>query len=595
MKKYLALLLFLLLLLSGCANQEPEQSQGTTTPLVTLPPAYYEENSAIEVATTGAVKQYNLPDEGYSDVMCAGHGLLLIADGETAKLQMLTGETCIPSASMNIEQLCPSQRRALSNGFAYFDRNANTIRYLDLNLSQRHSVVLAENMTSPVISQDGSQIYYCTGQEIRAMDVSKNISRLVKVQNVAKQTLLDICFNDEVLVCAVEDESGSESILYISARDGKNITTENGISQLYTNDGDYLAYWVDGVVEQWVFGSREGAAVRFVPKEAQIRGVSALGGAIGYEQTEAGLQLSFYDLASGKKTAQILMENIGMPDVLREDPRANCIWLIAEDQNQKQKVLLRWDLKASAVTEDTVYTQTLYTAENPDTEALKALQSRAEEMNTKYGVRIRIWQDALSVTAGHTLIPEYHAPVIEDMLNQLEAVLQEFPKNFVQKSIRSRLRISLVRSADGATDVLQYWNGRDAYVALSAGSDVRTEFLKGFGFVVDSHVLGNSPVYDYWDTLNPTGFVYGKPDASLTTGENPTFISEEAMTSGMHDRAIVFWQAMEPDNAAMFQGETMQKKLQMLCKAIRDAWGLEKKTDIYPWEQYLEKPIAAKK
>ena len=427
------------------------------------------------------------------------------------------------------------------------------------------------------------------------MDVSKNISRLVKVQNVAKQTLLDICFNDEVLVCAVEDESGSESILYISARDGKNITTENGISQLYTNDGDYLAYWVDGVVEQWVFGSREGAAVRFVPKEAQIRGVSALGGAIGYEQTEAGLQLSFYDLASGKKTAQILMENIGMPDVLREDPRANCIWLIAEDQTQKQKVLLRWDLKASGVTEDTVYTQTLYTAENPDTEALKALQSRAEEMNTKYGVRIRIWQDALSVTAGHTLIPEYHAPVIEDMLNQLEAVLQEFPKNFVQKSIRSRLRISLVRSADGATDVLQYWNGRDAYVALSAGSDVRTEFLKGFGFVVDSHVLGNSPVYDYWDTLNPTGFVYGKPDASLTTGENPTFISEEAMTSGMHDRAIVFWQAMEPDNAAMFQGETMQKKLQMLCKAIRDAWGLEKKTDIYPWEQYLEKPIAAKK
>jgi hypothetical protein len=33
----------------------------------------------------------------------------------------------------------------------------------------------------------------------------------------------------------------------------------------------------------------------------------------------------------------------------------------------------------------------------------------------------------------------------------------------------------------------------------------------------------------------------------------------------------------------------------MLCKAIRDAWGLERKTETYPWEQYLEKSIAYKK
>ena len=181
------------------------------------------------------------------------------------------------------------------------------------------------------------------------------------------------------------------------------------------------------------------------------------------------------------------------------------------------------------------------------------------------------------------------------MLDQLELVLEEFPKNFVYKSIRSRLRICLVRSVDGASDGAQYWDGRNAYIALCSGSDIRQEFLKAFGFVVDSHVLGNSPVYDYWDTLNPKDFLYGKPDETLLTGETRTFVDMDSMTSGTVDRSRVFWQAMEPDNAAMFQGETMQKKLQMLCKAIRDAWGLEKKTDIYPWEQYLEKPIAAKK
>jgi hypothetical protein len=45
----------------------------------------------------------------------------------------------------------------------------------------------------------------------------------------------------------------------------------------------------------------------------------------------------------------------------------------------------------------------------------------------------------------------------------------------------------------------------------------------------------------------------------------------------------------------MFQSETMQNKLNMLCRGIRDAWRLENETDIYPWEQYLAEPIAAKK
>ena len=45
----------------------------------------------------------------------------------------------------------------------------------------------------------------------------------------------------------------------------------------------------------------------------------------------------------------------------------------------------------------------------------------------------------------------------------------------------------------------------------------------------------------------------------------------------------------------MFKSETMQKKLTMLCKAIRDAWNTEKSTDVFPWEQYLTKPIAKKK
>ena len=218
-----------------------------------------------------------------------------------------------------------------------------------------------------------------------------------------------------------------------------------------------------------------------------------------------------------------------------------------------------------------------------------------EALNSKHGVRIRIWQEAVKAPGDHVLVPEHQPEVIRDMLDQLEAVLKEFPKKFVYKSISSRVRICLIRSIDGKSQGQQYWDGRYAFITLCSGSDLREDFLKGFGLVVDSHVLGNSPVYDYWDTLNPEGFRYGKPDEAFVTGETRYFVDVDSMTSDMMDRSRIFWQAMKADNAELFQSETMQKKLKMLCKAIRDAWDLEMKSDIYPWEQYLKKPIAYKK
>lgn len=595
MKKCWVLFLLLLLLISGCSNQEPEQSQSTTLPLVTLPPAYYEENSSLEVATEGAIKQYRLPDNSYKGIYCTGSGLLLATGDNMTKLQMLTGETCIPSSSFVLEHGYPAQCRALSNGFVYYDETEHVVRYLDLNLTQRHSVVLSREMTSPVISHDGTVIYYCQDQEIRAMDVENNISRLLKTQNVKKQSLIDVYFDSTVLACAIEGETGETETVFISTQDGRNIKTENGIANLYTYNNKFLAQWTDGMVRQWICGESNGTVTSFAIQQTHLFGAPALDGAVGYEETDAGLNLSFYQLSTGRKIAQILLENVECPDAFQEDPRSGCILMIVNDPEGEGKVLLKWDPSASSIQEDAVYTGTLYTAENPNTEALKSLQKDVDDMNAKYGVRIRIGKEATEVSGDYALVMEYQVPAIRDMLEQLEKVLQEFPKNFVYKSIRSRLRICLVRSVDGDTEGQQYWDGRNAYIAICSGSDVRSNFLKCFGLVVDSHVLGNSPVYDYWDTLNPINFRYGKPDESLISTENRVFVDMDSMTSGMCDRSRIFWQAMEPNNEELFKNEIMQKKLTMLCKAIRDAWNLEKKTDVYAWEQYLEEPIAAEK
>ena len=595
MKKYLALLLVLLPLMVGCMNQEPEQSHSTTLPLTTLPPAYYDENSGLEIATDGAVKQYTLPGSGYNGIYRVGNGVLLTTDAEISELRMLTGETCIPSVSVELNQSCLGQCVALTNGFAYYDVESHSVQYLDSNLSQRHSVVMTDEMTSPLISPDGSTIYYCFGNEIRAMDVEKNISRLVKTHNFAKQILLDTCFEGSVLICKTEDDNGNSGTLYISTKDGKTISDGNGISQLFTSENEYLALWVDGVVEQWVCGTKEETARKFVAEDEYFVDAMDVGGVLGYSVEGKNLLLNFYTMPTAEKTASLVLENAGKPDVLFADNWAQCIWMILNNPQGQGKVLLKWDLQKTKCSDADVYTTVLYTAENPDQDGLDELQKRVEELNSKHGVRIRIWQEAVEKPSGHILVPEYQTVAISDMLDELEAVLNEFPKKFVYKSISSRVRICLIRSIDGESEGQQYWDGRYAFITLCSGSNLREDFLKGFGIVIDSHVLGNSPVYDYWDTLNPAGFVYGKPDESHVTGEQRYFVDIDSMTSSMVDRSRVFWQAMLPDNAELFQSEFMQKKLTMLCKAIRDAWNLEKKTDVYPWEQYLEKSIVPKK
>ena len=119
--------------------------------------------------------------------------------------------------------------------------------------------------------------------------------------------------------------------------------------------------------------------------------------------------------------------------------------------------------------------------------------------------------------------------------------------------------------------------------------------MKGLGYVVDSHVLGNSSKYDYWDALNPEGFVYGTADEAYLSGEQRAFADATSMNSAVEDRSRILYEAMKPDNADMFQSEIMQKKLLLLCQAIRDAWNLQWKKETYPWEQYLTESIAYKK
>jgi hypothetical protein len=269
--------------------------------------------------------------------------------------------------------------------------------------------------------------------------------------------------------------------------------------------------------------------------------------------------------------------------------------VVTSQPESGEQLLLSWNVKASAVEDDAIYTGVLYTAANPDKAGLNVCKDRVSALNKAYGVRIRIWDEAVKYPGTYQLSAEYQPFAIQQALDALEPVLAEFPKSFLQKSISSRIRICLVRSVDKQTKAVQYWDENDAFIVLPSGVDIRTSFLKGLGCIVDSHVLGNSSKFDAWDSLNPAGFVYGTADATLISGDKRAFVDEASMATAVEDRSSILLQAMLPDNAEMFQSEIMQKKLLLICQGIRDAWNLEKKEESYPWEQYLTQSIAYKK
>ena len=532
MKKTCILVIMLILLLAGCGNRGDMSNTEATTAPETLP-SYYHAQSDIEVQTNGAVMQYDLPDsQGYRWIKKIGNNILLASDSNLSQLRVLDPQRGEQVAFLQLEDEVLEICQTLPEGFAYYDSISNSVCYLDGELKQIQTVYLGTDMQTPVISPDGSEIYYCVEDEIRAYDVNNKISRLIKNHTYSQLELLGTCFDGSRIVGRFADGEGISTV-YISVSNGQTMYVENEIEELTTWKDQYYAVRMDGVVRQRLFGAIESSAQQVNVPDANVFGAPEMGAVVGYDMNEAGsLVMNYYDVASGKRITSIEISGVMMPSQFFADASSGCIWLIAATAEGQQR-LLRWNVDAAtALNDEVVYTGPLFTASFVDSEGLKKCNERVSDLNNKYGVRIRIWEEAIKVTGNYTLEGEYQVAAIQQMLDQLEVVLDEFPTKFLQKSISSRIRICLVRSVDSEQKAVQFWEGEFAFIVLPVGADIRSDFIKGLGFVVDSHVLGNSPKFDYWDSLNPKGFVYGVgADEKYLQSENRVFADADSMQS----------------------------------------------------------------
>lgn len=598
MKKFLFVLLALTLLLTACSNQGPQETSAPTTE-PTEPPGTYIEGNVIEQQTQGAIRVFD-PEGTYTMLSAIGDQLLLISDGETSSLKLLNGDRRVITATAELDfHILDTTFQSIYSGFVYYDAKTREAVYLNPQLQESERIKLPEDMQGyPAFSSDGDEIFYCAGQEIRALDVEQGFSRLIKSHTCAYQELLDTHFDGKVLVCRVTSEAGENNTVYISSENGQTLRTDNTITHISTYEDAYFVRRTDGGVTQNLFGTMDQYPGQQLNLDGAAVSALELGGLIYCKEIdENNLQLDFYDTASGLKTSSVTIPASVIPIAFLTDRWSGSIWFLTEaGDNQK---LMCWNVKKTSVEDPQIYTSVACTAQTPDEAALEICQERAEELENTHDVDIRIWQDAVKYTGGYTVEAEYQKVAIQNCLDALDDAMSILPEDFLRKSVNNRIRICIVRSVSGKTDAVLHWYDGDPFIMMPAmAEDIQMAFWEQLSYVVDIHVLGNSPMYDYWNDLNPEGFVYGDESTykeEYWSGEKMAFFSRDAMNSAPDDRSLIFLQAIQPGNEEIFKNETMQQKLLLLCQAIRDAWRWEKKTDTYLWEQYLLEPIAYQK
>lgn len=604
------------LLLTGCADQQPESTE--TVPVVTEAPAEpagsYEPGSALELATGGAVREYPQNLGEIWAVRTMGEDVLVFSGYSSTILTRLTGENLYPVAEKKLDIFISADAPSLritEDRVIYYDYSNRELVWLDESLQEISRLAMPEDIQGdPLLTRDQSKFYYCTHEGLRTMDLTTGISRLVKEMWFPNQFAEDLLMEDSIVRVAVMDEEGWMETLFLDAETG---AMQGGMPDdvVLTSGGDWFyAFWPEGVLTQMIFGN-EREVFQLHPRDYRDSGFflpESHSAVVSHREGE-NLTLEYYDLSTGRLVSALELRD-HHPSSFVETESGMLYFLTYREESYP--VICRWDVTALPTGDADSYVGDWYTMDAPDEAGLEECRQYAKRLGQQHGLEIRIGLDAVEVRpSDYDPVPEYQVPVIWDALVQLEEMLANYPAGFFETALSdledSSLTICLVRTLWGnpqsgsLTEAagIQYWVDNHSYVALTLGETFRSSFYHEMYHALEPRLLSNSKACYRWDELNPKGFEYDydyvanqNRDGSAYLEESTrSFIDTYSMSFPKEDRARVMEYACMAGNEHYFISSAMQNKLRTLCEGFREAYGLEDYGQPLLWEQYLENPI----
>lgn len=607
MHRFLSLLL-ILLLLTGCAAQEP------VSPPTEAPAAEPQAQSApfLELsAESRAVTEYALPAD-VTGFLPLGERLLFFRGSEATKLTLVEPASQQTVAVYETGMVLHPENgtvQILKGGLSYFNPQAGETVVLDGLLQEVRQIPAPEDLTGmPLLSADGQTLYYCTPSAIRALDTASGISRVLREASYPVQGLSGLLLEDSVLQVSITESDGTWQTLFLSSEMGQLLETQDGKVLPETIGQRYFLRQKKGNRNTLLFGTAGETPMVLTPWFG-VDSSFFLGDRVLTAFADPNsLELHLYSLDSGLRSASFFglpSDTVLLDAAQGEDGR---IWLLCKQQ--EGTMLYHWDPEATATKDTTSYISPQYTRQEPNMDALAACSLYAKELSHRHGVEILVYTDAVALEPwDYELEYEYDAAALYRELELLDRRLSNYPAGFLQTLAAKfdGLKLCIVRSirgtpGSGSVEIangIQFRDGYTAYIVLAAGHDTEGALYHELCHLIDTVVLTESTAYDSWEQCNPASFRYANsPDHSMKAQDWrqagwESFLDDYSLSYAKEDRARIMEYAMTEGHGERFQSPYLQAKLRLLCTGIREAFGLADAAEAFPWEQYLEIPLAA--
>lgn len=607
MKKLIPLLL-LVLTLFGCTQKPPQETVPPTQPQEVTPieddRGCYIPGSQLEEATQGAVRLYDPQLEDLQYLLAMGEDLLAVSGQDTAVLTKLSGDKLRVEAQLELSgRPDPGAIQVTASGITYWDSSAREMVFLDNALQEHQRFFLSDDLIgTPVVSPKWDVIYYFTPTALRAKDLQLGIDRVVKEISYPNQTVNALVQDGSLIHCTVSEEDGTRQQLFVDSLTGQTRVQTDLDLTLQTRDGGFFASAPEGAYTSY-FYSLDGQQIRQLTP-------FCLDSACYYFDTRllavgAEGNLFVYDLSSGRSIAAI--SNTALQPLSRPVSLPEKFYFTVDREGST--LIASWEPSLSPM--DDGYDHTHLRNADPLTQA----KAKAEELGRTYGITILVGEAAALENRDYILEAETREPMLLNVLTQLEAVLSQYPEDFLvttaSGTASGRMTLCITRSIQGSPlsgrlesfSACQFWQDENAYLAISCGSDVERGFHRKFFHVMDNYILSRSKAYYEWEKLNPKDFAYDydyalnaqRDGSAYLQPQNRSFIDTLSMSFPQEDRASIWEHAMLPGMQEYFSCLTMQEKLTAICKGIREAYGWKQAPQVFPWEQYLETPLAKSK